>query len=75
MALMLPPVFFFYDWKTKLYKADTLLRKAEMGLNVVIFSLGTFFLGAGTYGVGLSIKEAYASGLIGGVFSCADNAV
>jgi hypothetical protein len=75
MALMLPPVFFFYDVKKNIYKVDGLLRKAEVGLNVVIFVLGAFFFGSGTYGVALSIKDAYASGLIGGAFSCADNAV
>lgn len=73
MALMLPPVFFLYDWKT--YNRGTILNKFELGFNGFIFLIGLFFLGSGTYGTALSIKNAYASGLIGGVFSCANNAV
>lgn len=74
MALMLPPVFFFYDVKHRVYPLNTFLRKFEAGCNAVLLAVGAFFFVAGTYGVALSIKEAYASGLIGGAFSCANNA-
>ncbi len=73
MALMLPPVFFLYDWKA--YNRGTLLHKVELAFNGFIFLIGVYFLGSGTYGVGLSIREAYAVGTIGGAFSCANDAV
>lgn len=74
IALMLPTVLYFYDhWNV--IKVGTLLQKAEWSLNVVLFLLGALFTIAGTYSVVLLIIQAYASGLIGGAFSCADNAV
>lgn len=40
---------------------------------VVAMVLGTFILGAGTYGAVQSIVNNYADGLVSGAFSCEDN--
>jgi hypothetical protein len=39
----------------------------------LLIAIGAFTCVGGTYGVIEQIKDAYASGLIGGAFSCADN--
>jgi hypothetical protein len=74
LALMLPAIFYFYDHKDEI-KTGTALQKAEGVFNAIIFLLGAFFLVSGSYAVILSIIGAYADGLIGGAFSCANNAV
>lgn len=44
-----------------------------LALNIVIIVIGLFFLTAGTYTSVQSIINSYHSGLVGGVFTCADN--
>lgn len=74
LALMFPALLHFYDhWND--IKVGSIMQRAEWMLNAVLFLLGAFFTVSGTYGVILLIVQAYASGAIGGAFSCADNAV
>lgn len=42
-------------------------------LNVAIILIGLFFLTAGTYASVQSIVDAFNSGQVGGVFTCASN--
>ena len=60
-----------YDFKA--YRTGPSSHKAIYGLHMLIVLVGLFMVVAGTYGTAVSIKQAYASGLIGGVFDCADN--
>ena len=46
-----------------------------LALNIVIILIGLYFLTAGTYTTVQSIIDSYNSGLVGGVFTCADNGV
>ena len=74
IALMLPALLHFYDhWND--IKVGSLMARLEWVFNAVLFLLGGFFTVSGTYGVVLLIIQAYASGAIGGAFSCANNAV
>lgn len=74
LALVLPATFHFYDhWND--IKTGTLFQKAEWCFCMLLFIVGIFLCVSGTYGVVDQIALAYKSGLIGGAFSCADNAV
>ena len=74
LALMFPAILHFYDnWND--IKTGSIMQKAEWVLNMILLVLGAFLCVSGTYGVILLIQQAYASGAIGGAFSCADNAV
>lgn len=74
LALMLPAILHFYDnWGD--IKTGTIAQKGEWVLNMILLLLGAFLCVSGTYGVILLISQAYDSGLIGGAFSCANNAV
>lgn len=46
---------------------------ALLALNVVIIIIGFYFLTAGTYTTVQSIINSYNAGLVGGVFTCANN--
>jgi amino acid permease len=74
IALMLSAVLHFYDHWNEI-RAGTLMQKVEWVFNAILFLVGAFICVSGTYGTVLLIKDAYASGAIGGAFSCADNAV
>lgn len=63
LAMMLPGWLWAYDHPH--YRRGTALQKIIYGLHMFLIALGAFFLVAGTYGVVLEIKEAYATGLIG----------
>lgn len=45
------------------------------GANAALIAAGVFFLTAGTYASVQGIVDAFAAGAVGGVFSCASNAV
>ncbi|PWY90831.1 hypothetical protein BO70DRAFT_425772 [Aspergillus heteromorphus CBS 117.55] len=49
------------------------MRRLVFGLHVLMIGLGVFMMVGGTYGVLVQIMEAYSSGEVDGVFSCADN--
>ncbi|GAB7352105.1 hypothetical protein MBLNU459_g2604t2 [Dothideomycetes sp. NU459] len=71
LAIMLPGWLWAYDHPQ--YRKGTAVQMVIYWLHVFLIPLGAFFLVAGTYGVVLEIKAAYATGLIGSAFSCADN--
>ncbi|PYH98673.1 hypothetical protein BO71DRAFT_447075 [Aspergillus ellipticus CBS 707.79] len=48
-------------------------RRLVYGLHVLMIGLGVFMMVGGTYGVIVQIMQAYSSGEVDGVFSCADN--
>ncbi|KAH6654527.1 transmembrane amino acid transporter protein-domain-containing protein [Truncatella angustata] len=70
-ALILPVLFWMHDfrWSGALSGRD----KALWGLHSLIVAIGSFLVVGGTYGVALSIQQAFASDLISKVFDCADN--
>ncbi|KAF2102550.1 hypothetical protein NA57DRAFT_63457 [Rhizodiscina lignyota] len=71
MAICLPAWLWLYDhWD---YWKGNVLFKAYWLMHWGMIALGLFILGGGTYGVVQQIIDAYASGLIGGAFDCADN--
>lgn len=57
------------DW----LKNMTIRQQFGLVMNVIIIIIGFFFLGAGTYTSVQSIIDSYASGSVGGVFTCMDN--
>ncbi|KAL4865295.1 hypothetical protein BDV12DRAFT_200237 [Aspergillus spectabilis] len=71
LAMSLPGWLWLYDHGH--YRKGTVIQKAMYGLHVGLVLLGIFFLVGATYGVVKQIIDAYASGLIGSAFSCADN--
>ncbi|KAF3016460.1 hypothetical protein E8E14_008074 [Neopestalotiopsis sp. 37M] len=70
-CLIFPALFWMHDFKG--YKTLSGKNKALWWLHVLIIAIGLFMVVGGTYGVALSIQEAYATGLIAKVFDCADN--
>ncbi|KXL46655.1 hypothetical protein M433DRAFT_106554 [Acidomyces richmondensis BFW] len=71
LAIALPGWLWIYDHR--LLRRGSLLQQVAFWLHAFLIPLGLFMCVGGTYGVVLVIKQAYASGLIGGAFSCADN--
>ncbi|KAH7362208.1 transmembrane amino acid transporter protein-domain-containing protein [Plectosphaerella cucumerina] len=70
-SLIFPAMLWMYDFRA--YRSGSAAERAKYGFHVVIVALGLFLVVGGTYGVGLSIKQAYATGIISKVFNCADN--
>ncbi|KAK9414086.1 putative Amino acid transporter transmembrane domain-containing protein [Seiridium unicorne] len=70
-ALIFPALFWMHDFKG--YRTLSGMNKALWWLHTLIILIGLFMVVGGTYGVALSIQEAYATGLISKVFDCADN--
>ncbi|GIZ40608.1 hypothetical protein CKM354_000394000 [Cercospora kikuchii] len=71
IVMILPGWLWLYD-HSDWYKRSA-LHKLAYGFHALFIPLGVFFLVGGTYGVVKEIINAYADGLIGGAFSCADN--
>lgn len=71
LAITLPAWLWLYDHGD--YRKGSVIQRLFYWFHVFLIPLGLFFLVAGTYGVVLEIKDAYANGTIGGAFSCADN--
>ncbi|KAI1854968.1 hypothetical protein JX266_001086 [Neoarthrinium moseri] len=70
-CLIFPALFWMHDFKG--YKTLSGKNKALWWLHAVIILIGLFMVVGGTYGVALSIRNAFATGLISKVFDCADN--
>ncbi|KAF2006428.1 hypothetical protein P154DRAFT_551118 [Amniculicola lignicola CBS 123094] len=72
LAIMLPAYLWLHDhWD---YKSGMgALKMVVWYAHWFVILLGAFTCVAGTYGVIMNIKLAYANGMIGGAFSCADN--
>ncbi|TDZ34835.1 N amino acid transport system protein [Colletotrichum spinosum] len=71
LALGLPGYLWVYD--NQHWRDGTWWRVAVYWLHWVMIALAVFLTIGGTYGVVQNIIDAYANGLIGGAFSCADN--
>lgn len=71
LALGLPGYLWIYDHPH--YRTGTVWQAVAYWLNWLMILLAAFLTVGGTYGVVQNIIDAYASGLIGGAFSCADN--
>ncbi|RFU26982.1 hypothetical protein B7463_g9346, partial [Scytalidium lignicola] len=70
-SLIFPALLWMHDCKA--HKTGTTLQKAAYVGHLLIALLGLFMVIGGTYSVAVSIKQAFASGLISKVFDCADN--
>ena len=71
LAIMLPGYLWIHDHKD--WMRGSFLKKTVFALHAGMILLGAFLCVGGTYGVVKVIQEAYASGLVGSAFSCADN--
>ncbi|EFX03515.1 amino acid transporter [Grosmannia clavigera kw1407] len=71
LALGLPGYLWIYDHPQ--YRTGGFWQASAYWLNWLLILLAAFLTVGGTYGVVQNIIDAYASGLIGGAFSCADN--
>lgn len=71
LALGLPGYLWIYDHSD--WRKSTWWKSMVYYLNWAMIALAVFLTIGGTYGVVQNIIDAYASGLIGGAFSCADN--
>jgi hypothetical protein len=71
IAIMLPGWLWIHDHGE--YKSGGLVKKTIYFGHWFLILLGAFVCVGGTYAVIKSIIAAYASGLIGSAFSCADN--
>jgi hypothetical protein len=71
IAICLPGWLWLYDhWE---YRRGGAVKMTMWYGHWVLIAIGVFTCVGGTYGVVEQIKAAYASGAIGGAFSCADN--
>lgn len=70
-SLVFPAALWMYDFRE--YRRSNLEKKTIYGLHCGIVVLGLFLVVSGTYGTAKSIQMAFANGLIGKVFDCADN--
>ncbi|KAL6242937.1 hypothetical protein RBB50_010037 [Rhinocladiella similis] len=70
-SLIFPAMLWMYDFRG--YRRGSTLQKLAYGAHILIVLVGLFMVVGGTYGVAVSIKDAFASGLISKVFDCADN--
>ncbi|KAL4967030.1 uncharacterized protein BDV14DRAFT_188660 [Aspergillus stella-maris] len=69
--LVFPPLLWMYDYKV--LRSGPVGRRVHYGLHVVIVAVGLLMIVAGTYAAAVSIRDAFASGDIPGVFDCRDN--
>ncbi|KAH8803472.1 amino acid transporter [Xylogone sp. PMI_703] len=69
-SLIFPALLWMYDHRTQ--QTGTLQKATHAGHWLIVL-LGLFMVVGGTYSVAVSIKQAFASGLISKVFDCADN--
>ncbi|KAK6422032.1 hypothetical protein LTR81_005049 [Elasticomyces elasticus] len=70
-SLIFPALLWMQDYRS--YRSGSGTQKAIYGAHALIVLIGAFMVVGGTYGVAVSIKQAYASGMIGKAFDCADN--
>ncbi|KAK5690334.1 hypothetical protein LTR17_025962 [Elasticomyces elasticus] len=70
-SLIFPALLWMQDYRS--YRSGSGMQKAIYGAHALIVLIGSFMVVGGTYGVAVSIKQAYANGMIGKAFDCADN--
>lgn len=61
--------------KTVGRKHNRVLDILSMGLNVIIFITGVYFLTVGAYASIQGIIDQFEAGTVSGVFSCASNGI
>ncbi|KAI1211680.1 amino acid transporter [Annulohypoxylon truncatum] len=71
MAISIPGVLWLFDFSY--YRTGSLWQRLQYFFHWFLIVLGLFITVGGTYSTILAIKDAYATGLIGSAFSCADN--
>lgn len=71
MAISVPGILWLFDFSH--YRAGTPWQRLQYFFHWFLVVLGLFITVGGTYSTVLTIKDAYATGLIGSAFSCADN--
>ncbi|KAI0885529.1 amino acid transporter [Annulohypoxylon maeteangense] len=71
MAISVPGILWLFDFSH--YRTGSLWQKSQYFFHWFLVVLGLFITVGGTYSTILAIKDAYATGLIGSAFSCADN--
>ncbi|PYH68003.1 uncharacterized protein BO88DRAFT_426656 [Aspergillus vadensis CBS 113365] len=71
VAIIFPAYLWLYDHGH--YRCNSLRKKVIYAFHAFFIPFGLFITVAGTYAVCLQIKDAYATGQISSVFSCADN--
>ncbi|KAI1380737.1 amino acid transporter [Hypoxylon crocopeplum] len=71
MAISIPGVLWLFDFGH--YRTGSIWQRLQYSFHWFLVVLGLFITVGGTYSTILSIKDAYATGLIGSAFSCADN--
>jgi hypothetical protein len=72
MAIMIPGALYMYD-NAEESKTGSAWQKIKYYAHALLIVIGAFICVGGTYAVIVQINAAYASGTIGGAFSCADN--
>nr|OQO25632.1 hypothetical protein B0A51_06059 [Rachicladosporium sp. CCFEE 5018] len=70
-SLIFPALLWMYDFRSA--RSGPAAGEALYGFHVFIVLLGLFMVIGGTYGVALSIRDAFATGAIARVFDCSDN--
>ncbi|KAK5118543.1 hypothetical protein LTR85_008008 [Meristemomyces frigidus] len=70
-SLIYPAMLWMQDFSA--YRRGSASQRIAYWLHALIVLVGLFMVVGGTYGVAVSIKEAYATGAIGKAFDCADN--
>lgn len=71
LAITLPGWLWLHDYNH--YVKGNLWQKTQWMFHWFLILLGAFMCVGGTYGTVKQIVEAYASGIIGSAFDCADN--
>ncbi|KAL2211410.1 neutral amino acid permease [Sarocladium strictum] len=71
LALILPMLLWFHDYRH--WVKGSAKQKCIFGLHIFIVLVGSFLSVGGTYSTVKQIIDAYATGIIGSAFSCADN--
>ncbi|OAL35187.1 hypothetical protein AYO20_05441 [Fonsecaea nubica] len=70
-SLIFPAMLWMYDFKA--FARGSGAQKTIYASHMLIVLVGMFMVVGGTYGVAVSIKDAFDNGLISKVFDCADN--
>ncbi|KAL2841840.1 transmembrane amino acid transporter protein-domain-containing protein [Aspergillus pseudodeflectus] len=70
-SLVFPALLWMYDYRS--CRSGTAVQRLRYVLHAVIVTIGLFIIVGGTYAAAISIRDAFASGDIAGVFDCGDN--
>jgi len=70
-SLIFPALLWMQDFSA--HRSGSAKQRVQYYFHIFVVLLGSFMVVAGTYSVSVAIRDAYRSGLISKVFSCADN--